>query len=89
MDIYSRYVTGWMIASRESQSLAKRLIEESCEKQNIAQGQLTIHADRGPSMRSKTVAQLLADLGITKTHAPLAGRIRAMTTHSRNLSSKP
>ncbi|WP_031387755.1 IS3 family transposase, partial [Desulfonatronum thiodismutans] len=69
MDIYSRYVTGWMIASRESQSLAKRLIEESCEKQNIAQGQLTIHADRGPSMRSKTVAQLLADLGITKTHS--------------------
>ena len=69
MDIYSRYVTGWMIASRESQSLAKRLIEESCEKQNIAEGQLTIHADRGPSMRSKTVAQLLADLGITKTHS--------------------
>lgn len=69
MDIYSRYVTGWMIASRESQSLAKRLIEESCEKQNIAQDQLTIHADRGPSMRSKTVAQLLADLGITKTHS--------------------
>ncbi len=68
MDIFSRYVTGWMVASRESQSLAKRLIEESCEKQNIAQGQLTIHADRGPSMRSKTVAQLLADLGITKTH---------------------
>jgi transposase InsO family protein len=68
LDIFSRYVTGWMIASRESQSLAKRLIEESCEKQNIAPGQLTIHADRGPSMRSKTVAQLLADLGITKTH---------------------
>ena len=68
LDIFSRYVTGWMIASRESQSLAARLIEESCEKQDIARDQLTIHADRGPSMRSKTVAQLLADLGITKTH---------------------
>lgn len=68
MDIFSRYVTGWMIASRESQTLASRLIQESCEKQDIAYGQLTIHADRGPSMRSKTVAQLLADLGITKTH---------------------
>jgi putative transposase len=69
MDIFSRYVTGWMIASCESQSLAKRLIEETCQKQNIIPDQLTIHADRGPSMRSKTVAQLLADLGITKTHS--------------------
>jgi len=69
LDIFSRYVTGWMIASRESQSLAARLIEESCEKQDIPRDQLTIHADRGPSMRSKTVAQLLADLGITKTHS--------------------
>jgi putative transposase len=68
LDIFSRYVTGWMVASRESQSLAARLIDESCQKQGIVPGQLTIHADRGPSMRSKTVAQLLADLGITKTH---------------------
>ncbi len=68
LDIFSRYVVGWMIASKESQSLAARLIQESCQKQNIVSGQLTIHADRGPSMRSKTVAQLLADLGITKTH---------------------
>ena len=69
MDIFSRYVTGWMVASCESQSLAKRLIEVTCLKQGIIPGQLTIHADRGPSMRSKTVAQLLADLGITKTHS--------------------
>lgn len=69
LDIFSRYVTGWMVASRESETLAKRLIEETLEKQGITQGQLTIHADRGPSMRSKTVAQLMADLGVTKTHS--------------------
>jgi transposase InsO family protein len=46
----------------------KRLIEESCKKQNIPPGQLTLHADRGTSMRSKPVALLLADLGVTKTH---------------------
>jgi putative transposase len=69
MDVYSRYVVGWMIAERESATLAKRLIEECCLKQNIDQGRLTIHADRGSAMRSKTVAQLMADLGITKTHS--------------------
>jgi len=68
IDIYSRYVVGWMIAHREQNALAKRLIEESCEKQNIEPNQLTVHADRGPSMRSNVVANLLADLGITKTH---------------------
>jgi putative transposase len=69
LDIFSRYVVGWMIADCEASSLAKRLIEESCEKQNIEPGQLTIHADRGPSMKSKPVALLLADLGATKTHS--------------------
>src|SRR5208337_1401575 len=61
LDVFSRYVTGWM--------LAKRLIEESCAKQNIRPGQLTLHADRGTSMSSKPVAFLLADLGVTKTHS--------------------
>lgn len=56
LDIYSRYVVGWMVADREAASLAKRLIEESCENQHIEPGQLTIHADRGPSMTSKPVA---------------------------------
>jgi putative transposase len=65
----SRYVTGWMVAMRESAELAKRLIEESCAKQNIQRGQLTLHADRGTSMSSKPVAFLLADLGVTKTHS--------------------
>jgi putative transposase len=69
LDIFSRYVVGWMIAQYESNTLAQRLIAESCEKQNIQPGQLTIHADRGPSMKSKPVALLLADLGVTKTHS--------------------
>lgn len=69
LDIFSRYVVGWMIAPNESSVLAKRLIAETCEKQNVLPGQLTIHADRGSSMKSKPVALLLADLGITKSHS--------------------
>jgi putative transposase len=69
LDIFSRYVTGWMVASCEQSALAKRLIQESCNKQNITKGQLTVHADRGSSMKSKVVAHLLCDLGITKTHS--------------------
>jgi putative transposase len=69
LDIFSRYVVGWMLAHRESGALAKRLIAETCEKQGIVRGQLTIHADRGSSMRAEPVAFLLADLGITKTHS--------------------
>jgi putative transposase len=69
LDIFSRYVVGWMIAHGESSALAKRLIEETCEKQNVLPEQLTLHADRGPSMKSKPVALLLADLGITKSHS--------------------
>jgi putative transposase len=69
LDIFSRYVTGWMVAHRESATLANRLIAETCTKQQIQPGQLTIHADRGTSMRSKSVALLLSDLGVTKTHS--------------------
>lgn len=69
IDIYSRYIVGWMVAHREQTALAKRLIEQSCIKQNIQPGQLTIHADRGSSMKSKGVANLLVDLGVTKTHS--------------------
>jgi putative transposase len=69
MDIFSRHVVGWMVAHREQDALAKRLIQQSCLKQNINYGQLTIHADRGSSMKSKAVAHLLADLGVTKTHS--------------------
>ena len=69
IDIFSRYVTGWMIAQRESAALARRLIGASCTNQHIIPGQLTIHADRGGSMRSKSLALLLADLGVRKTHS--------------------
>ena len=69
LDLFSRYIVGWMIAHREQDALAKRLIEETCLKQGIVPGQLTVHADRGPSMKSKVVAHLLADLGVTKTHS--------------------
>jgi putative transposase len=69
LDLFSRYVVGWMLAHRESAVLAERLIRETCEKQNIESGQLTIHADRGSSMTSKPVALLMADLGIRKTHS--------------------
>ena len=69
LDIFSRYVVGWMVATRESAELAKRLIGETCDKQGVLEGQLTLHADRGPSMKSKAVALFLADLGVTKTHS--------------------
>ena len=69
LDIFSRYVVGWMVATCELSSLAKRLIMETCEKQGIIRDQLTIHADRGSSMKSKPVTFLMADLGITKTHS--------------------
>jgi putative transposase len=69
LDVFSRYVTGWMVAPRESAELAKRLIEDSCTKQNIQRGQLTVHADRGSAMTSKPVALLMADLGVTKSHS--------------------
>src|SRR5262245_30034216 len=69
LDIFSRYVVGWMVASRESAELAKWLIAETCQKQQIAPDQLTLHADRGASIRSKPVALLLADPGVTKTHS--------------------
>lgn len=68
LDIFSRYVVGWMVAERESGALAKKLIETSCLNQGIQEDQLTVHADRGPSMRSKAVCQLLADLGVARTH---------------------
>jgi putative transposase len=68
VDIFSRYVVGWMIAEAENAGLAERLIEQSCLKQGIAPAQLTLHADRGSPMISKTVAQLLAELGIDKSH---------------------
>ena len=69
MDVYSRKVVGWMVAYRESATLAVELIRQCCQREGINRDQLTVHADRGSSMRSKPVAYLLADLGVTKTHS--------------------
>ena len=69
LDVFSRYVVGWMVAPHESAVLGERLIKDTCTKQGIVPGQLTLHADRGSSMRSKPVALLLADLGVVKTHS--------------------
>ena len=69
LDVFSRFVVGWMLAPRESAELAKRLIAETCDREDIEAGELTLHADRGSSMTSKPVAHLLADLGVTKTHS--------------------
>jgi len=69
LDIFSRYVVGWMVAHGEGARLAERLIEETCAKQNISPGQLTIHADRGSAMTSKTLALLFSDLDILRSHS--------------------
>src|SRR5262250_2608365 len=69
LDIFSRYVVGWLVAREESAALAKVLIAESCARQHIAPDQLTIHADRGPSMTSQPVALLLATLGVVPSHS--------------------
>ena len=69
LDIYSRYVVGWMIAPQESAALARELVQQTCEKQGIQADQLTLHADRGSPMIAKSMAMLLADLGVTKSHS--------------------
>jgi len=69
LDVFSRYAVGWMLARQETAVLAHRLIAETCRKQGIVPAQLTLHADRGCSMKSKPVALLLSDLGVTKTHS--------------------
>jgi putative transposase len=69
LDVYSRYVVGWLISDKENAELAKLLIAETCAKEGVQPGQLTIHGDRGAPMTSKTLAQLMADLTITKSHS--------------------
>ena len=90
----SRYSVGWLIAERESASLAEELIAATCVRQNIQPGQLTIHADRGSSMSSKPVALLMADLGVTTSSRCPSGRRTPARTFptiipSRKRSSKP
>jgi putative transposase len=69
LDIFGRYVVGWMVAAREAATLAERLLADTIAKQGIQAGALTVHADRGTSMTAKPVAMLLADLGVTKSHS--------------------
>ncbi len=69
LDIYSRYVVGWMLAWHESAPLARRLLAETCAKQGVQPGELTVHADRGTAMTSKCLAQKYAELGVASTHS--------------------
>lgn len=69
IDVFSRYVVGWMIANHESGALARQLIAETCAKQGIERDRLILHADRGSPMRSKTVKDLLKDLGVSKSYS--------------------
>jgi putative transposase len=69
LDIYSRYVVGWMVAHHEAAALAERLLADTITRQRVPAGRLTVHADRGTSMTSKPVAMLLADLGVTRSHS--------------------
>jgi putative transposase len=69
LDVFSRYVVGWMVAAREAAALAERLLADTIAKQGIEAGALTVHADRGTSMTAKPVAMLLADLGVTRSHS--------------------
>ncbi len=69
LDVYSRYVVGWLLADRDSEDLAQELIQQTCVKHGIQRGQLTIHADNGSAMIAKSVAQLLIDLGVVKSHS--------------------
>jgi putative transposase len=91
IDIYSRYVPGWMLARAERASLAEALIADTIDKQNINKGQLTIHADRGSPMIAKPVAHLLADLGVTKSHSRphVSNDNPYIESHFRTLKYRP
>ncbi len=69
LDLFSRYVVGWMVAPRETADLAHHLVDTTCQRQGIAPEQLTLHADRGAPMTAKSMAELLVDLGVSKSHS--------------------
>jgi len=91
LDLYSRYVVGWMLADRETSQLSKALIEETCEKQGIEASQLLLHADRGAQMTSKTVSQLLVELGVEQSHSrPRVSNDNAFSeSQFKTLKSRP
>jgi putative transposase len=69
LDIFSRYVVGWLVAGAENAGLASTLIKDTCEKHSIDRGQLTLHSDRGSPMRAKSTAELLVDLGVAASYS--------------------
>jgi len=69
IDLYSRYVVGWFVAAHETGALAERFIAETMVKHGVRAGELTLHSDRGASMRSKTVAEMLTDMGVVRSHS--------------------
>lgn len=69
MDVFSRYVVGWMVAERECQQLARQVVTEACSRHGIERDKLTLHADRGAAMTSRSLAELLTDLGVAKSHS--------------------
>ena len=69
LDVFSRYIVGWEVASTESTAIAKALFRDAIREQGIAPGQLHIHADGGSMMKAKSLALLFADLGISKSHS--------------------
>jgi len=91
LDVFSRYVPGWMVAPRECAELAQRFIQETVGKHEIPPGQLQLHADRGKVMTSKPVAFMMADLGVTKTHSrPYVSNDNPYSeSHFRTLKYRP
>lgn len=69
LDMYSRFVVGWLLAEREDDALARKLLLEACKGEGIQHDKLTIHADNGGVMRSRTVSDLLTNLGVTRSHS--------------------
>ena len=67
IDVYSRYVVGWLVSERECAELAQQLFKETCEKEKVVPGSVTAHSDRGSPMTAKSTAQLMADLGLTQS----------------------
>jgi putative transposase len=67
LDLYSRYVVAWMLASRESVVLAQRLITAACRRHGILRGHLTAHSDRGSIQTAKDLHALYEELGITSS----------------------
>jgi putative transposase len=91
IDIFSRRVVGWHVADTEAASLFKPLFEDSVAKHGVVAGQLTLHADRGPSMKAKATALMLADLGVTKSHSrPYTSNDNPFSeSHFRTLKYQP